>query len=151
VAHAERVRLDGAVRMADVHDAGEGRHAADRAGAQLRRQLRQRRALQVVLQLVDRVAPLRAARAQQVPGEGRVAVLVDGRGYVAVVGAVEGEVPVAPVQREAVREQLQRLPGPAVGCAEGCGDLVRARDGGVLETCRGSSGLPVVLAFRTGA
>lgn len=72
------------------------------------------------------------ADAEAVPCEGRVAVVVDGLGDVAVFVVVEGVVPVGAVEGDAVGEDLEGFAGAVVWLAVGCGDGVVAGDGVVL-------------------
>lgn len=137
----------GAERVADVDELGElGVDAAHGALAELAGELRQGSDLERLLDLVDGVALGGGAHAEAVPGEGRVAVLVDGLGDVAVVVVVEGKVPVAAVEAHAVGQDLEGLAGAVVRLAVGGCDAVFAADGVVLrEGCFVSIGSVVLL------
>lgn len=86
-----------------------------------------------LLDLVDWIALGRGGDAETVPGEGRVALFVNGLGDVAVVEVVEGEIPVAAIETDAVGQDLEGLAGSVVWLAVGGGDGVLAADGFVLE------------------
>lgn len=62
--------------------------------------------LEEALDLVDGFAMGGLGDAEAVPGEGGVAVVVDGRADVAVVVVVDGEVPVTPIKADAVGQDL---------------------------------------------
>lgn len=86
VQNNERVALDAAERVADVHDLVEAApDARDLALAQLVGQGVQRCDLNRGLDLVDAVAVLRLGDAQAVPREGAVAILVRGPRNVCVL------------------------------------------------------------------
>lgn len=111
----EGVRVHRAEGVADVDDLLErASHPRDGARAELVGQRLEGRDLQPRLDLVDGLAVRGLGDAETVPGEGRVAVVVDGRGDVAVVVLVGGEVPVGPVEADAVGEDLEDLSGAAV-------------------------------------
>ncbi len=83
------------------------------------------------MQFVYGVARLGSSNTQEVPREGGEAVLVDGDLDVAVVEVVDGEIPVAPIQGDAVGEKLDCLRRARIRRAESRGDVVGARYGGV--------------------
>lgn len=84
------------------------------------------------LNLIDGVALGRGADAKAVPGEGRVAMAVDGGSDVGVVVLVEGKVPVAAVKADAVREDLQSMTRAGVRLAVCCCQFVGPLDGVIL-------------------
>jgi hypothetical protein len=130
----QRVRVRAAEAVADVHDLLElVVDALEAAFAQLLSQGAQAVDLEQGLDLLDGVAVGGLGDAQTVPGEGREAVVVGGYGAVGVVAAVERQVPVAPVEADAVGEDLHGL-GLLVLArhAVGGGELIVAADGLVL-------------------
>lgn len=122
--------------MADVEDLGVRIGDAGQRGApQARRQGPERRDLERRLDLVDGLAVRRLPDAEAVVGEGAVPP-PQGLGHVAVVVVVDREVPVRPVEADAVCQYLQGRPGPAVRGA------VLRRYGVISRYCRVLLSLP---------
>lgn len=102
--------LDRAKRVADVDDLVERPgHAGELLRASQLRQLLECRDLERRLDLVDGLAVRRLAHAQPVPRQRREPILAHGALDVRVVIAVERDVPIPPVEADAVREDLQCL------------------------------------------
>lgn len=124
------VGVAGPLRVAHVHDLLEGRREArDLAAAGQERQLAQRGHREPLLDLADGIPDRRRAEPDAVPEEGGVPA-VEGVVDVAVVVLVGREVPVASVEPDPVRQDLQDAGGARVGLAVGGGQLVLPGDGG---------------------
>ena len=86
------------------------------------------------LDLLDWVAVRRHADAEAIPGERRVAILIYSLLDVAVVVVVEGQIPIAAVETNAVGQDLHHFGGSAVWLAVGGRDIVFAGHCLVLRT-----------------
>lgn len=133
--------LDRAERMADVHDFVERRllrKAGDLPCSGESGQFLERGDFEGRLDLVDGLAVRRRPDAQPVPGQRGEAVLADRARHIRVVEIVQWDVPVRPVEPDAVREDLQRLGASACRSAICRRQIVGARHVRVLLNCRGA-------------
>ena len=118
-----------AERMAQVHDSLVGvRDTASVAAGELKCELLERRDLEEDLDLVDGLAVGGLADAETVPCEGRVAVVVDSAGDVAVLEVLCREVPVGTVEADAVCHDLKDITRTRVWLTVGHCELVVTLD-----------------------
>jgi len=120
----QRVALYGAEAVADVHDLGVRRlQGGDGGGTELARELGQRGDLEEGLDLVDGLAVAGLARAEAIPGKGRVSASERGVD-IAVLVVGEGKVPVAAVEGETVGEKLEDFAWARFRLAIGPGERI---------------------------